>query len=128
LDLNKRFYKKKYRRIIFFSKLQNGGLNGDGVINHCFLLKAFTQLFLNRIQDRRTHFELIVGPNFLFKMESKFKMAILRFPISPSEPCIFAIFKPTNFIFWILIENYTTTNDISGFFDYLSISSGIELQ
>jgi hypothetical protein len=55
-------------------------------------------------------------------------MAILRFPISPSELCIFAIFKPENFKFWILIENYITTNDTSGFFDKLSISSGIELE
>jgi hypothetical protein len=60
-------------------------------------------------------------------MESIFKMAILRFPISPSEHCIFAIFKPTNFKFWILITNYITKNDTSGFFDKLSISSEIEL-
>jgi hypothetical protein len=53
-------------------------------------------------------------------------MAILRFPISPFEPCIFAIFKPTNFKFWILIKNYITTNNTSGFFEKLSISSGIE--
>jgi hypothetical protein len=33
-------------------------------------------------------------------------MAILRFPISPSEPCIFAIFKPINLKILILIENY----------------------
>jgi hypothetical protein len=55
-------------------------------------------------------------------------MAILRFFISPSEPLIFAIFKPINFKFWILIENYKTTNDTSGFFDQLSINSGIELE
>jgi hypothetical protein len=55
-------------------------------------------------------------------------MAILRFPISPSEPSIFAIFKPKIFKFWILIENYITTNDTSGFFDKLSNSSGIELE
>jgi hypothetical protein len=42
-------------------------------------------------------------------------MTILRFPICPSEPCIFAIFKPTSFKFRILIENYVTTNDTSGF-------------
>jgi hypothetical protein len=52
-------------------------------------------------------------------------MAILRFPISQS---IFAIFKPTNFKFWILIENYITTNDTSGFSYKLSISSGMELE
>jgi hypothetical protein len=61
-------------------------------------------------------------------MESIFKMAILRFIISPSEPCIFAIFKPTNFKFWILMKNYITKNDTSGFFDKLSISSAIELE
>jgi hypothetical protein len=55
-------------------------------------------------------------------------MAILRFPISPSEPCIFAIFEPKNFKFWILIENHITTNIISGFFDKFSISSGNELE
>jgi hypothetical protein len=55
-------------------------------------------------------------------------MAILRFSVSPSEPCIVAIFKPTNFKFWILIKNYVTKNDTSGFFDKLSISSGIELE
>jgi hypothetical protein len=55
-------------------------------------------------------------------------MAILRFPIGPSEPCIFVIFKPINFKFWILIENYKTTNDTSGFFDKLFISSEIELE
>jgi hypothetical protein len=61
-------------------------------------------------------------------MESIFKMAILRFLISPPEPCIFAIFKLKNFKFWILIENYIITNDTSGFFDRFSISSGIELE
>jgi hypothetical protein len=55
-------------------------------------------------------------------------MAILRFPISPSEPCILAIFKPKNLKFWILIENYITTNNMPGFFDKLSISPGIELE
>jgi hypothetical protein len=55
-------------------------------------------------------------------MESIFKMATFRSPISPSEPCIFAIFKPKNFKFWILIENYITTNDTYEFFDKLSIS------
>jgi hypothetical protein len=55
-------------------------------------------------------------------------MAILRFPISPSEPCIVAIFKLKNFKFKILIKNYITKNDTSGFFDKLSISSGIEVE
>jgi hypothetical protein len=55
-------------------------------------------------------------------------MAILRFLISPSEPCIFAIFEPTNFKLWILMKNYITTNDTSGFFDQLSIKSVIEPQ
>jgi hypothetical protein len=53
-------------------------------------------------------------------------MAILRFHISPSEPCIFAIFEPKNLKFLILIENYITTNDTSGFCDKLSNSSGID--
>jgi hypothetical protein len=55
-------------------------------------------------------------------------MAILRFPVSPSETCIVAIFKPTNFKFKILMKNYVTKNDTSGFFDKLSISFGIELE
>jgi hypothetical protein len=61
-------------------------------------------------------------------MKSIFKMAILRFPISPSEPYIFAFFKLKNLKFWIMIENYMKTNDTSGFLDLLSISSGIELE
>jgi hypothetical protein len=48
LDLNRTFH-KKYRRRFFFSKFQNGGLNGDGAINHCFFLLALTQPFFNRI-------------------------------------------------------------------------------
>jgi hypothetical protein len=55
-------------------------------------------------------------------------MAILCFPVGPTELCIFAIFKPINFKFWILIEKYITTNDTSGFFDKLSISYGIMLE
>jgi hypothetical protein len=54
-------------------------------------------------------------------------MAILHFPISLSL-VFFAIFKPTNFKFRILIENYITTYDTSGFFVKMSISSGIELE
>jgi hypothetical protein len=61
-------------------------------------------------------------------MESIFKMAILCFPVSPSEPCIFVIFKLKNSKFRILIEKYITTNDTFGFFDKLSISSGIVLK
>jgi hypothetical protein len=59
-------------------------------------------------------------------MESIFKMAILRFPIT--EPCIFVIFKPINFKFWILMKHYITTNDTFEFFDKLSISYEIELE
>jgi hypothetical protein len=64
----------------------------------------------------------------LFKMESIFKMAILRFPISPCEPCTFANFKLKNSKFKILIENYIIPNGTSEFFDKLSISSEIELE
>jgi hypothetical protein len=42
--------------------------------------------------------------------------------------CDFAIFEPKNLKFWILIENYITTNYTSGFFVKLTISSGIELE
>jgi hypothetical protein len=38
------------------------------------------------------------------------------------------MFKPKNLKFWILIENYIITNDTSGFFEQLSIRSGIELE
>jgi hypothetical protein len=55
-------------------------------------------------------------------------MAILRFPISPSEHCIIAIFKFTNFKFWILIKNYIATNKTSVFSDKMSVSFGIELK
>jgi hypothetical protein len=60
-----------------------------------------------------------------FKMESIFKMAILRLSIRPSEPCIFAIFKPTIFKFWIHIDDYLRINDT--FFDSLFIISEIKL-
>jgi hypothetical protein len=54
-------------------------------------------------------------------------MAILHLSIRPSEPCIFAIFTPTIFKFWILIETYLRINDTFGFYDSLFISSEIEL-
>jgi hypothetical protein len=50
-------------------------------------------------------------------MYSIFKMAILRLSIRPSEPFIFAIFKPTILKFEILMENYMRINDPFGFFD-----------
>jgi hypothetical protein len=53
-------------------------------------------------------------------------MAILHLSIRPSEPCIFAIFKPKYSKFWILIENYIRINDTFGFFDLLSKRSVIE--
>jgi hemolysin-activating ACP:hemolysin acyltransferase len=34
-------------------------------------------------------------------------MAILRLSMRQFEPFIFAIFQPTIFKFWVLIENYT---------------------
>jgi hypothetical protein len=55
-------------------------------------------------------------------------MSILHLFIRPSEPCIFAIFKPAIFKFWILIEDYIKINEINVFFDSLSISSDIELR
>jgi hypothetical protein len=65
---------------------------------------------------------------FQFKMESIFKMALLRLSICPSEPFIFPIFKSTIFKFWFLIEDYIKfDNDTFGFFDSLSIISEIEL-
>jgi hypothetical protein len=55
--------------IELFSKLQNGGLNGDGAINHCFFLLVLTQPFLNRIQHINAfwtccikHFSTSLGP------------------------------------------------------------------
>jgi hypothetical protein len=61
-------------------------------------------------------------------MESMFKMAILRLSIRLSEPCIFAIFRPTLFKFWIIIEEYIRFNETFGFFDLLSISSETEFR
>jgi hypothetical protein len=43
--------------------------------------------------------------------------------IRPSEPCIFAFFRPTIFKFRILIEDYMRINETFGFFDLLPISS-----
>jgi hypothetical protein len=65
-------------------------------------------------------------------MKSIFKMAILRFPNSPSEPSIFAVLERTNYKFWILIGNYITTNDtsvLSVFFIILHfISSQLDIE
>jgi hypothetical protein len=100
-----------------------------------FFLLALTQPFLNRIQHVNPfwnccnkHYGTSLGKKKIFKLEAIFNVAILRFPISPPEPCILVIFKLINFIFWNLIENYITANDTSGFFDKLSISSEIELE
>jgi hypothetical protein len=54
-------------------------------------------------------------------------MAVLRLSIRRSVPCIMAIFKPTIFNLWILIEDYTRINKTAGFFDSLCRSSEIEL-
>jgi hypothetical protein len=54
-------------------------------------------------------------------------MTLLHLSIRPSEPYIFAIFRPTIFKFWILIEDHIKINDTFRFFDSLSISSEIEL-
>jgi hypothetical protein len=54
-----------------------------------------------------------------FKMESLLKMAILRLSIRPLS--IFAIFRPTIFKFWTLIENYTRINDTFGYLIYYKI-------
>jgi hypothetical protein len=59
-------------------------------------------------------------------MESIFKMATLHLSIRPSESCIFDIFKPTIFKFWMHLEVYIRINDTFGFFASFSISSEIE--
>jgi hypothetical protein len=56
-----------------------------------------------------------------------FKMAILHLSIRASEPCIFAIFKPTIFKFWILIGDYIRINETFGVFLFIFIGSEIEL-
>jgi hypothetical protein len=61
-------------------------------------------------------------------MESILKMAFLRLSIRPSEPYIFAIFKPTIFKFRILIENYIRISETFGFFDSSYVSFEIELK
>jgi hypothetical protein len=69
LDLKRTFYKKSIVEEFFFSKFQNGGLNGDGAINDCFFLLALTQPFLSRIQHINPfwtccnkHFGTLLGP------------------------------------------------------------------
>jgi hypothetical protein len=54
-------------------------------------------------------------------------MAILHLSIRPSEPYIFAIFKPTIFKFWNLKGDDIRINDKFGFSDSLSINYEIEL-
>jgi hypothetical protein len=54
-------------------------------------------------------------------------MAILHLSIRPSQPCVFAIFKPAISKFWILIEGYIRINNTFGISDSLSISFEIEL-
>jgi hypothetical protein len=54
-------------------------------------------------------------------------MAILRLSIRPSDPCFFAIFKPTILKFLILIGDCMRINDTFGFSDLMSIGSEIEL-
>jgi hypothetical protein len=54
-------------------------------------------------------------------------MAILHLSIRLSEPCIYAIFKPTIFKFWIFIEGYKRINDTFGILDSFSINFEIEL-
>jgi hypothetical protein len=53
-------------------------------------------------------------------------MAILRLSIRPSELCIFGIFKPTIFKFWILIKECIQINETFGYFDLLSKTSEFE--
>jgi hypothetical protein len=60
-------------------------------------------------------------------MESILKMAILHLSIRQSESCIFAMYKPTIFMFLILLEDYVRINDTFGFFDTFSVNSEIEL-
>jgi hypothetical protein len=69
------------------------------------------------------------GSNFFSKLQKNNPIQngvnIQDAAIRPSEPCLFAIFKPTIFKFWILIGDYIKINHIFGFLDLLSISSEI---
>jgi hypothetical protein len=125
LDLKTLIHKKKYCRSKFLSKLQNGG----PLIYLFGTCTAISQSILTY----KPHFGLAKLSTSIFlrpkiiqlKMKSKFKMAILHLSIRSSEPCIFAIFKPTIFKFWILIKDYMRINDKFGFYETSSISSEI---
>jgi hypothetical protein len=97
-------------------------------------IQDLAQLFLNRFYNLNFGFPKLTTSIFLrlktiqFKMESIFKMAILRLSIRLSELCIFAVFRPTIFNFWILIEDYTRIIVTFEFSDFLSISSEIEVE
>jgi hypothetical protein len=47
LDLKTSIYEKNIVEVTF-SKLRNGGIIQDGATNHCFILSALAQPFLNR--------------------------------------------------------------------------------
>jgi hypothetical protein len=67
------------------------------------------------IQDGRQTLPYPLGPT---KYNSKWSQySRWRFYISLSEPCIFAIFKPPIFKFWILIEDFIRINGRFVFFD-----------
>jgi hypothetical protein len=53
--------RKKYCRSNFFSKLQKGGLNQDGVSNHYVFLLALTHNF-----SCNKHYGTSVGPKYRF--------------------------------------------------------------
>jgi hypothetical protein len=63
------------------------------------------------------------GSNFFSKLQKNYP--IQNGAIRPSEPCLFAIFKPTIFKFWMLIADYIKINHIFEFLDLLAISSEI---
>jgi hypothetical protein len=52
-------------------------------------------------------------------------MAILRFSITPSKPCICAIFKPTNLKFWILIYIQQQMTFVGFLISYLDLNGQV---
>jgi hypothetical protein len=132
LDLKTSIQKKKYCRSNFFSKHQDGGVIQDGATNHCYILSGLAQSFLNRLQHislfwpcKTQHFHIPKNNSIQNGVNIQDGDFTFIYPSVRGEICIFVIFKPTIFKFWILIEDYIRINETFGFFDSLPKSSEI---
>jgi hypothetical protein len=92
-------HETKFVEVIFFQNFKMEAFIEDVSTNHCFILSDLTQPFLNRFYNINFEFPKLTTSIFLrlktiqFKMESIFKMAILRLSISLSEP-LNLVFSP----------------------------------